>query len=39
MDLYPNIPHENVLVAMRKELDALEDNTALTDSFIELINC
>ena len=37
--LYPNIPHENGLVAMRKELDAREDNTVSTDCLIELAEC
>ena len=37
--LYPNIPHEDGLVAMRKALDALEDKTVSTDSLIELAEC
>ena len=39
MALYPNIPHEDGLVAMRKALDAREDKTVLTDSLIELAEC
>ena len=31
--LYPNIPHEDELVAMRKALDAREDKTVSTDSY------
>ena len=37
--LYPNIPHEDGLVAMRKALDAREDKTVSTDSLIELVEC
>ena len=37
--LYPNIPHKNGLVIMRKSLDAREDKTVLTDSLIELEEC
>ena len=37
--LYPNIPHKDGLVAMRKALDAREDKTVSTDSFIELAEC
>ena len=37
--LYPNIPHENGLVAMQKALDAREDKTISTDSLIELAEC
>ena len=34
--LYPNIPHEDGLLAMRKTLDAREGKTVSTDSLIEL---
>ena len=37
--LYPNIPHEDGLVAMRKALDAREDKTVSADSLIELGEC
>ena len=37
--LYPNIPHEDGLVAMRKALDEREDKTVSTDSLIELTEC
>ena len=37
--LYPNIPHEDGLVAMRKALDAREDKTVSIDSLIELAEC
>ena len=41
--LYPNIPHEDGLVTMRKLLDAREDKTVMTDSqeseIIELVEC
>ena len=37
--LYPNIPHEDGLVAMRKALDEREDKTVSTDSLIELAEC
>ena len=37
--LYPNIPHEDGLVAMRKKLDEREDKTVSTDSLIELAEC
>ena len=36
---YPNIPHEDWLIAMRKALDAREDKTISTDSLIELAEC
>ena len=39
VDLYPNISHEDGLVAMRKVLDAQEDKTVLTDSLVELAEC
>ena len=37
--LYPNIPHEDGLVGMRKALDAREDKTVSADSLIELAEC
>ena len=37
--LYPNIPHEDGLVAMRITLDEREDETLSTDSLIELVEC
>ena len=37
--LYPNIPHEDGLVATRKKLDEREDKTVSTDSLIELAEC
>ena len=37
--LYPSIPHEDVLVALRKALYAREDKTVSTDSLIELAEC
>ena len=36
--LYPNIPHEDGLVTIRKALDQREDKTVSTDSLIELAN-
>ena len=39
MGLYPNIPHEDGLVAIRKALDAREEKTVSTDSVIELAEC
>ena len=37
--LYPNIPHEDGLVAMQKALDEREDKTVSTDFLIELAEC
>ena len=37
--LYPNIPHEDELVAMCKALDAREDKTVSTDSLTESAEC
>ena len=37
--LYPNIPDEGVLVAMRKALDAREDKAVSTDSSVALAEC
>ena len=34
--LYPNIPHEEGLIAIRKALDTRKDKTISTDSLIEL---
>ena len=34
--LYPNIPHEEGLIAIRKALDIRKDKTISTDSLIEL---
>ena len=33
--LYPNIPHEEGLIAIRRDLDTKKDKTILTDSLIE----
>ena len=34
--LYPNIPHEEGLIAIRKALDTRKDKTISTDSLIKL---
>ena len=34
--LYPNIPHEKGLIAIRKALDTKKDKTISTDSLTEL---
>ena len=34
--LYPNIPHEEGLIAIRKAVDTRKDKTISTDSLIEL---
>ena len=34
--LYPNIPHEEGLIAIRNALDTRKDKTISTDSLIEL---
>ena len=39
MGLYPNIPHEDGLVAMGKALDAREGKTVSTDCLTELAEC
>ena len=39
MGLYPYIPHEEGLIAIRKPLDTKKDKTILTDSLIELAKC
>ena len=37
--LYPNIHHEEGLIAIRKALDTRKDKTISTDSLIELAEC
>ena len=37
--LYPNIPHEEGLKALREALDTREDKTISTDSLIDLADC
>ena len=37
--LYPDIPHEEGLIAIRKALDTRKDKTISTDSLIELAEC
>ena len=37
--LYPNIHHEEGLIAIRKALDTRMDKTISTDSLIELAEC
>ena len=37
--LYPNIPHEEGLIAITKALDTRKDKTISTDSLIELAEC
>ena len=37
--LYPNIPHEVELIAIRKALDTRKDKTISKDSLIELAEC
>ena len=39
MGLYPNIPHEEGLIAIRKALDTRKDKTISTDSLIGLAEC
>ena len=39
MGLYPNIPREEELIAIRKALDTRKDKTISTDSLIELAEC
>ena len=36
VDLYPNVPHEERLIAIRKALDTRKDKAISTDSLIEL---
>ena len=37
--LYPNIPHDEGLIAMRKALDLRKDKRISTESLIELAEC
>ena len=37
--LYPNIPHEEGLIAIRKALDSRDDKTISTDFLIESAEC
>ena len=37
--LYPNIPHNEGLIAMRKALDLRKDKRISTESLIELAEC
>ena len=37
--LYPNIPHEKGLIAIRKALDTRKDKTISTNSLIDLAEC
>ena len=37
--LYPNIPHEEGLIVIRRALDTRKDKTISTDSLIELAEC
>ena len=37
--LYPNIPHDGGLAALRKALDARENKTISTDTLLELTGC
>ena len=39
MGLYPNIPHEEGLIVIRKALDTRKDKTISTDVLIELVEC
>ena len=39
VDLYPNVPHEERLIAIRKALDTRKDKAISTDSLIELAEC
>ena len=39
MGLYPNIPHDEGLIAMRKALDLRKDKRTSTESLIELVEC
>ena len=39
MGLYPNIPHDEKLIAMRKALDLRKDKRISTESLIELAEC
>ena len=37
--LYPNIPHEEGLAAIKEELDKREDKSISTESILELVEC
>ena len=37
--LYPNIPHDEGLIALRKSLESREDKTISTDSLMNLADC
>ena len=37
--LYPNIPHDEGLIALRKSLESREEKTISTDSVIDLADC
>ena len=37
--LYPNIPHDEGLIALRKSLESRENKTISTDSLIDLADC
>ena len=37
--LYPNIPHDEGLIALRKSLESREDKTTSTDSLMDLAEC
>ena len=37
--LYPNIPHGEGLIALKKSLESREDNTISTDSLMDLAEC
>ena len=37
--LYPNIPHDEGLIALRKSLESREDKTISTDSLMDLADC
>ena len=39
MGLYPNIPHDEGLIALRKSLESREDKTISTDSLMDLAEC
>ena len=39
MGLYPSIPHEEGLIAIRKAVDTIKDITISTDCLIELAEC
>ena len=39
MGLYPNIPHDEGLIALRKSLEYREDKTTSRDSLMDLAKC